>query len=255
MPPHDLPAGRADGPGRIHKLAVFKPQGMGADDSCNVCPVDQGQGQKHVHDASAQGIHDHHGQQHGRKGQGHVGDSHDHRVGQPALIPGQHAKGRAQQEAEQRGHHADEQGNPRPKEQAGQHVPAALVGAQQVLGRRSRQPVHQIHLLFGVGGEQGREHRRQGHQHDHNKGKNGGFVFPRHAAHQIPKTLFFADLAFQPDIGDFIHLFPLFVKQPSPLLPDPGIQHGVQAVRQQAADDHHGGRQQRSALQKRNIPA
>ena len=40
----------------------------------------------------------------------------------------------------------------------------------------------------------------------------------------------------------------------SALLPYPRVQHGIQAVRQQASEDYHRGRQQGGPLQQRDIP-
>ncbi len=100
-----------------------------------------------------------------REGEEDVGDTHDHRVDEPAEVPGQGTQDDADRAGDEDGRHTDDHRDPAAVDETRQLVPAERVGAEEVVPSRCLKRVGEI-LLERIERRQKRCEDRDDHQDD-----------------------------------------------------------------------------------------
>ncbi len=126
---------------------------------------------KDIHNSRAQRIHNDHREQQGRDGQHDIRQAHDDVIRPFSKIARHEPEQNTQQHGERGGHQADDEGNPRAIDDAGEHVSAQLVCPEPMCGAGRHEP--DIRIL-GVGVIGRKQRRKGGHQDDkHDKEQRG----------------------------------------------------------------------------------
>ena len=151
---YDHPRVRAaDRPRRLDIDVFFDAQGIGAHDARGARNDGDGDGQHHIGKGTAQDGDDGQRQNQQREGQHHIYEALQEQVHFAAQIGAGHAQDGPTGRADKGGGQADEQRNARAVDDAGEQIPAELVGAEPVFQARGVELQALIDFIGIIGGD------------------------------------------------------------------------------------------------------